>query len=176
MLPSQPNGKPPGRKQNRPLETCPGACPLDMVELDMAGGPGQRGCQGLGVEALPDRLWIARVFHNRGVERGEPVQGSVELFDDSPLQDGIAAGALGPEILERAVAPDDPAREQHRAARTVALLEHDRFGAELARPRGRDEAGHPRSGDRQVGYLSANVGFCSTYSIFTPSGPQTKIA
>ena len=28
----------------------------------------------------------------------------------------------------------------------------------------------------EIGYLSANVGFCSTYSIFTRSGPQTKTA
>ena len=146
-----------------------------MVQLDVARRS-QRGCQGLGLEALPDRLWIAGVVHNRGVERGQPLEGLVQALDDHPLQGRVAAGALGLEVLERSVAPDDAAREEHRAAGAVALLQHDRLGPELARSRGGDQAGHARSVDRQVGYLSANVGFCSTYSIFTRSGPQTKTA
>ena len=129
------------------------------------------------VKTHADRARITRLaLGDPGTERLEPLERLVQARDDHRLQVGVAARALGPELLDRAVAPDDAAREEHRPARAVALLQHHRFRTELARPRGGDQAGHACSGDREVGYLSANVGFCSTYSIFTPSGPQMKIA
>ena len=48
---------------------------------------------------------------------------------------------------------------------------------ELAQARGGDEARHPRARDRDAPtQVSENVGLCSTYSIRTRSGPQTKTA
>ena len=66
------------------------------------------------------------------------------------------------------MAPDHAAREQHRAAGAVALLEDDRRSAELARARRGDEAGHAGAGDEQLAQVSENDGLCSTYSSFTP--------
>ena len=60
----------------------------------------------------------------------------------------VAAGTLGAEVLERLVPPDDAAREQHRAARPRAFLQHDGLRPELAGARGRTEPGHPRAGDK----------------------------
>ena len=68
--------------------------------------------------------------------------------------------------LERSI--DPPGRSPF--SRTM------RLGAELARPRRSGQTGHACAGYYEIRYLRANVGFCSTYSIFTCSGPQTKIA
>ncbi len=56
----------------------------------------------------------------------------------------------------------------------VAPLQHDRVGAELAGARGGAEAGHPGAGYEH--YVREKLGLCSTYSILTRSGPQTKSA
>ena len=69
--------------------------------------------------------------------------------------------------------PDHAAREQHRAAGTVPLLEDDAARAELARAGGRDEAGHAGAGD-EVAQVSENDGLCSTYSSLTRSGPPDE--
>ena len=69
------------------------------------------------------------------------------------LQDRIAVWTFVPEPLEIPVPPDDPTREQHRAARARAFLVDDDVGPELPRGHGRDEAGHTRSRDDEIGHL-----------------------
>src|SRR5207244_11686532 len=97
-------------------------------------------------------------LHHRRAEPLEPVETVVEAIDDLPLERRVAARALVPEGRERSVAPDDPAREQHRAARPLALLEDDRLGAELAQPGGRAETGHTGAGDcDQLGEREARL-------------------
>src|SRR5205085_416911 len=113
------------------------------------------------------------VRHHRRAERLEPDNPFVEPLEDELLEQRIPAGALRAELLERPVAPDHAAREEHRAAGAVALLEDDGSRPELARPRGRRQAGHAGAGDAQV---NENVGLCSTYSTRTRSGPQRKTA
>src|SRR6188472_2815870 len=176
-LARQPNVKPAGGEHEWPIRPRPGVWHRGMVEADGAGSFSECFGEAARVEALADRARVARLaLEDRSAERLEPVEPFVQALEDQALQGGVAAGTLRAEVLELAVAPDDAAREEHRSAGTVALLEHDRLGAELTRTRGRGQSGHARTGNEQLGYLSANVGFCSTYSIFTRSGPQTKIA
>ena len=73
---------------------------------------------------------------------------------------GSPAGHSRAKLLERAMPPDDSARQQHRAAGAVALLVDDGLRAELPGSRGGDEAGHagtgdvePRSGEREGGLV-----------------------
>jgi hypothetical protein len=63
------------------------------------------------------------------------------------LEPLVACGAFTAEVLEAPVAPNDAARQQHRAPRTAPLLVHDGSTTELARPRGGAEAGHPGARD-----------------------------
>src|SRR5437667_11702042 len=94
-----------------------------MSGPDLSTRPHERVCQGTRVEAPPDRTRVLRLgVDDRGAERLEPIERVVELFDDQPLEPRIAGRALVAEIVQRAVAPDDAARQQHRAARAVALL------------------------------------------------------
>ena len=72
---------------------------------------------------------------------------------DEPLELLVAPGALGPELPEFAVAPDHPAREQHRASWPVPLLEHERTTPVRMDLRRSDEAGHPRAGYDDSGRL-----------------------
>src|SRR5439155_435568 len=145
-----------------------------MAELDASReGVGQAAC----VEALADRARISGLaLDDRRSERLEPLEAFVEPLDDLTLESRVTPRALGAEVFQRPKPPDNPAREEHRAARTVTLLEDDGLGAELTGASRRDQAGHARADYEQVAYFSANVGFCSTYSIFTRSGPQTKTA
>src|SRR6186997_1396176 len=151
----------------------------DQWALDLAERLAERdiSCQGSGqtprVEALADGSRVAGLMlDNRRSERLQPLDRLVQPLDDLALQGRVPARAFLLEGFERSVAPDDAAREEHRAAGPIALLQHDGLGPELPRPCGGGQAGHARTGYHQVGYLSANVGFCSTYSIFTRSGPQ----
>jgi hypothetical protein len=67
-----------------------------------------------GVEALADRARIAGPVVDDGrAQRFEPVDRPVELLDDHALQSRVAVRALLLEGLERAVTPDDAAREKH---------------------------------------------------------------
>ena len=96
----------------------------------------------------------------------------VEPLEDDPLEDGSPSGALLTELFEARVAPDDAAREQHRAAGPCGLLAAHDLRARLARsprPRGRP---CPRRRSRVVTrQTSANPGLCSTYSTLDPVGP-----
>src|SRR5581483_3283058 len=103
---------------------------------------------------------------DRRAERAQPRERVVEALEDEPLERRLAGGALAPERVPLAVAPDDARARAHRAAAVRALLEH-------ARADGGREAGHPRAGDD---HESENEGLCSTYSIRTPSGPVRNAA
>ena len=119
-----------------------------LAERDLAHLPRQRLRQRLRVEAPPDRARIAgRRLHRRAGGSLEPVERVVEPLVDEPLQDRLAARAVLAERLERPVPPDDAARQEHRAARTVALLHHPRRTAELAEARSGDEPRHAGAGD-----------------------------
>src|SRR5205085_3396171 len=59
---------------------------------------------------------------NRRPQLLEPVERVVEALVDDPLELRIAARALRAEALEVTVAPDEATRQEHRAARPVALL------------------------------------------------------
>jgi hypothetical protein len=83
-------------------------------------------------------------------ERLEPPEVAVEAVEHEPLELGVAVGRFGAEELEVAVAPDDAAREQHRAAGPVALLEHRHVRPELARVGGGAQPGHAGAGYDQV--------------------------
>jgi len=50
----------------------------------------------------------------------------VEPLPHEPLKLLVAAWALAPEVVPLDVAPDDAARQQHRAARTRPLLDDAR--------------------------------------------------
>ena len=74
------------------------------------------------------------------------------------LQAPVARRALRREALQVAVAPDDAAGEQHRAAGAVALLQQ-RTSAPSSRALGRrGQAGHPGAGDHQVGHAQLGKG------------------
>src|SRR5919201_898952 len=131
-------------------------------------------CQPAGIETLAHGARVSGlVLDDRRAERLEPSDRVVKLVPNPPLEELLAVRALRSEVLPLAVPPHDAAREQHRAARTRPLLEQQRLGAELAQPRRGGEAGHPCACNR---YRNENVGLCSTYSMRTRSGPQTKTA
>src|SRR5215470_15612307 len=126
------------------------------------------------VEALPRRARVAGLVpDDRRAERLEPCDPVVQPLPDRALQTLVSGRALRSEVVPLPKAPDDAAREQHRAAGSRPFLVDDGRGAESAGVRGSAEARHPGAGDPQV---SANSGLCSTYSIRTRSGPQTKTA
>ena len=146
-----------------------------MSDSDITGRPHENVGEAARVEALPGRERVRRVLpDDLRPQRNQPVERLVERVEEHPLEPFVTAGALAPEVLEGSVAPDDTAREEHRAARPVALLQHDWVGAELAGARGCAEAGHPGAGYEH--YVREKLGLCSTYSILTRSGPQTKSA
>ena len=119
-----------------------------MAETDISGRPDEHVRQASRVEALPGRARVRRVLpHDLGPERDEPVEPFVEPVEHEPLEPLVAVRTLAAKVLERQVTPDDAAREEHRPARAVALLEHDRLGPELAGARSSAQAGHPSSGD-----------------------------
>ena len=123
-----------------------------MSRLNVPRRPHEHIRQAARIEAPADR---ARVLclgaDERGAQRLQPVECVVELFDDQPLKPGIGGRALAPEVVKRAVSPDDAARQQHRAARPVALLEHGGRDAELPGARGRAQPGHAGAGDIHLG-------------------------
>ena len=147
------------------------------TELDLVDRPEKALGEPARIEATPDGQRVAGFARDdRRAERLEPVEGVVEPLDHERLKNRVAAGAVLPEVVERAVAPDDAAREQHRAADPRTLLHHDRLAPELAQPRSRHEAGHAGSRDEHARQWRENVGLCSTYSSFTRSGPHTNSA
>ena len=101
------------------------------------------------VEAPADRARVAGlVLDDPRSERLEPVEAVVQPLDDQPLQRGVAAGhsaRKSSSVRWRQMTPLERSIEPPGA---VALLENERLRPELARPRGRDEAGHARTGDR----------------------------
>src|SRR5262249_32150301 len=128
------------------------------------------------LEALSGRARVRRLLpDDRRALRDEPLERVVEPLPDETLQAFVAARALGAELLEPPVSPDDAAREQHRPADARPLFADDRAESELAGARCGDEPGHAgaRDRDRQV---RENEGLCSTYSRRTRSGPQTNTA
>ena len=119
-----------------------------LAETDVSRNTHENVRQPARVEAEANRERVAGLaLEHRGAERLQPRERVVKPIEDEPLERGIAAGTLGAKDVERPVAPDHPARKQHRATGPVALLEHERLGPELARPRGRHEPGHPRPCD-----------------------------
>src|SRR5215218_10722989 len=65
-----------------------------------------------------------------GAEPLEPSQVGVETLEERALEPLLATRALGPEASEVAMAPNHAARQAHRAARMLELLEHEHFGPE----------------------------------------------
>ena len=110
-----------------------------------------------------------------GPSETEPLERLVEAVEDEPLEALVAAGHSRRKSsnvrwrqttqLESSIEPAGP----------VALLEHDRLGAELARPRG-GARGRPSRRRRRAARSARSFGLCSTYSTLTRSGPQTKTA
>src|SRR5207244_13639806 len=92
---------------------------------------------------------------------------------DDALQPFVAGRTLRAKVIPLTKAPNHAARQQHRTARPRSLLVGGRHRAELACARGGGQSRHPRPRDD---YLRANPGLCSTYSMRTRSGPQTKTA
>ncbi len=122
-----------------------------LAEMDVAAGSDESVGQAARVEANAGGERVVRLArHHGGAERLEPGKPLVQPLEYDPLERRVSAGALGAKLLERAVAPDHAAREQHRAAGPVALLEHERLRPELARPRGRAQAGHSRARYEQL--------------------------
>src|SRR5207248_7070745 len=119
-----------------------------LAEAYLPGRADERVGEAARVEALPDRPRIAGlVCDHRRAERLEPRDAVVEALPHEPLQALVAGRALRPEVVPFAEAPDDAAREQHRAARPRSLLVDDRRRAELARTRRRAQAGHAGTRD-----------------------------
>ena len=154
------------------------------AEPNVAGGPHECVRQPPRIEAATDGPRVPRrPLRYLRAERLEPVESLVQLVDQASLQHGIAAGTLFPELGQRPMSPDHPARQQHRPAVAIALLEDDDLRAELPSSSRRDETGHARAGDPEDGRAqsrrvqrSENDALCSTYSSLTRSGPQTKSA
>src|SRR5919201_4932917 len=109
----------------------------------ITGSPDEGVRQPARIEPLPGRARIARLsLEHRRAERLEPGDRIVQPPPDEPLKRLVAARALVAEVFPLAVAPDDTARQEHRPARTIALLVDDRRRAELARPGRRGQSGH----------------------------------
>src|SRR5205085_8206177 len=88
----------------------------------LAGRARERVRQPAGVEALADRSRVAGLLpDHRRAERPQPLERVVQALPDEVLELRVAVRALAPEVLERAMPPDDAGREQHRPARPVAL-------------------------------------------------------
>src|SRR5436190_14299523 len=122
-----------------------------MSGLDGARRAHERVGQAARVEPPSDRPGIACLSpHDGGAQRLEPVERVVEALDDEPLQARVAVRALATELVERAVAPDNPARKQHRAAGPIAFLEHCRRSSELASARSGAQSGHAGAGNDQL--------------------------
>src|SRR5918996_3516925 len=151
--------------------------------------------QPAGVEAEPTRERVPGLARDDGrAQPLEPPQRLVQSLPDDPLELRVAPRAFRAKPLPLPVPPDDAAREEHRPARSVALLVHDDVRSQLARPRRRHEPGHARPGDdelrprqdclhprgqvlqsrRRSAQASEKLALCSTYSSLMPSGPQTK--
>jgi len=102
------------------------------------------------VEPPADGARVSRLAgQHRCTERFEPIETVVQAIDHERLQPGVSVRALGAKLLERVKTPDEPAREQHRPAWTVALFEHHRRISQFARTGSSAEPGHTRTGDRQ---------------------------
>ena len=83
-------------------------------------------------------------------QRLDPLEAGVEPLEHRALERLVAAGALLPEARELTMAPDHAARQQHRAAGAVALLQHEHARAALRGLDGRAQPGHARARDDQV--------------------------
>src|SRR5439155_20205448 len=106
----------------------------ELVQASVAGRPDERLRQALRFEALAGRARVRRLVRDDlGAEGNEPLEPLVEAVEDRPLQRLVALWTFAPEVLERVVAPDDAAREEHRASGPVTLLEHDGIGPKLSR-------------------------------------------
>src|SRR5262249_54242317 len=110
-----------------------------LTEAHVAGCTRQRLGQAARIEALADGARIAGlVLDDRRAERLEPGDPVVEPLPDGALETLVAGRTLGAEIVPLAEAPDDAAREEHRAARAHPLLvDH---GGRAERPRLRTRA------------------------------------
>jgi len=95
-----------------------------------------------------------RAPDDTGAEPLEPADVVVEPVVDEPLELGASARALLAEPLEVAIAPDDAAREPHRSAGDVALLEQQDVRAALGRLDRSRETCHPGPCYHEVGHRS----------------------
>ena len=120
-------------------------------ESQLTTGAQQRFGEEARVETKPDGVGIARIVpDDRGAERLEPREVVVEALVDDALERLVAVRAFGAKAVELAVAPNDTARKQHRAARAITLLEHQ-YGCALLRcVCGGAEPGHAGPGDYEV--------------------------
>src|SRR4029077_18651150 len=126
------------------------------------------------IETLADGARITGVvLDDRRTERLQPRETVVDSLPHHTLERLIATWTLRTKLVPLTEAPDDAAREEHRAARTRSLLVHHGRRAELASAGRRGQTGH--AGPRDD-YCSANPGLCSTYSVRTRSRPHTKTA
>src|SRR6266516_5087552 len=127
-----------------------------MSHLNVPGRPREHIRQAARIEAPADRARVRRLGGDeRGAQRLQPVECVVELFDDQPLEPWITGRALAPEVVQRAVAPDNGARQQHRAPRPAALLEHSGRDAELPGARGHAQPGHAGACNDHLGQREA---------------------
>ena len=140
-------GKPPVARRTRRL----GIVRQRRLELDVTGGRDEESRQRARVVAAAGRERVLGVAPDRlRAERLEPAERVVEPLPDQPLQQLVAAGALGAKALPLQMPPDDTGGEEHRAAGPRPFLEHARLVPELAEARCGDEARHPRAGDRDL--------------------------
>src|SRR5207248_2503372 len=108
------------------------------------GGRGQRRRD----RHLPTALWTpGRRSPRLRAERLEPGERVVVPLPAQAREVGIAARALGAEVLPVPVPPHHTAREEHRAAGARPFLDHRRPEPELARAGSADETGHAGAGD-----------------------------
>jgi hypothetical protein len=89
---------------------------------------------------------------DRCAERLQPVEIGVQALEEESLQELVALRAFGPKGLEVPMAPNDAAREPHRPAGTVELLEDERLGAQAAGLGGSREPCHSGAGDDEIGH------------------------
>ena len=137
--------EPPRESSRREHERCGGSRFQRRLEGDVAR---EQRSERPRVEALAGRARVLGVLpHGLGAERDEPGERVVEALPDQPLQRLVAAGTLGAKVGPFPMAPDDAAREQHRAAGARPLVDETRPQAELARPRGAHEPGHAGARD-----------------------------
>ncbi len=120
---------------------------LGCTEPHLAGRTDERFGETGRVEPPPGGQRVRRVRRALRPEPAKPLERVVEPLPHEPLQRLVPARALTPVVVEVAVAPDDAAGEQHRAARPIALLQHGHVGAELPQARGCDKPRHAGSDD-----------------------------